>query len=129
MKSAVHAKLNERGFVFLGHNICNITTPASLLLSATGTLAFKNCAMTDEVCAFTAPEMLQGRAISTKLAMEKVSFVQRHPGGFRQANIFFCLGAYCKSFSMFCKNINYIYKKKRGSCGWQNFNVRLAKTF
>jgi len=34
--------------------------------------------MTDEVCAFTAPEMLQGRAISTKLAMEKVSFIQRH---------------------------------------------------
>ncbi|KAL0178115.1 hypothetical protein M9458_027009, partial [Cirrhinus mrigala] len=56
---------------YKGHNICNIITPASLLLSATGTLAFKNCAMTDEVCAFTAPEMLQGRAISTKLAMEK----------------------------------------------------------
>ncbi|XP_051507170.1 tyrosine-protein phosphatase non-receptor type 13-like [Myxocyprinus asiaticus] len=53
-------------------NICNIITPASLLLSATGMLAFKNCAMTDEVCAFTAPEMLQGRAISTKLAMEKI---------------------------------------------------------
>lgn len=78
VKSAVHAKLNECGSVFLGHNICNIITPASLLLSATGTLAFKNCAMTDEVCAFTAPEMLQGRAISTKLAMEKVSFIQQH---------------------------------------------------
>uniref|UniRef100_A0A8C1YFX1 KIND domain-containing protein n=1 Tax=Cyprinus carpio TaxID=7962 RepID=A0A8C1YFX1_CYPCA len=52
---------------YKGHNICNIITPASLLLSATGTLAFKNCAVTDEVCAFTAPEMLQGRAISTKL--------------------------------------------------------------
>uniref|UniRef100_A0A671PZ97 KIND domain-containing protein n=1 Tax=Sinocyclocheilus anshuiensis TaxID=1608454 RepID=A0A671PZ97_9TELE len=51
----------------LGHNICNIITPASLLLSTTGTLAFKNCAMTDELCAFTAPEMLQGRTISTKL--------------------------------------------------------------
>ncbi|XP_042625054.1 tyrosine-protein phosphatase non-receptor type 13-like isoform X1 [Cyprinus carpio] len=57
---------------YKGHNICNIITPASLLLSTTGTLAFKNCAMTDEVCAFTAPEMLQGRAISTKLAMEKI---------------------------------------------------------
>ncbi|XP_042593142.1 FERM and PDZ domain-containing protein 2 isoform X2 [Cyprinus carpio] len=57
---------------YKGHNICNIITPASLLLSATGTLAFKNCAVTDEVCAFTAPEMLQGRAISTKLAMEKI---------------------------------------------------------
>lgn len=29
--------------------------------------------MTDEACAFTAPEMLQGRAISTRMAMEKVS--------------------------------------------------------
>lgn len=77
VKCALRAKLNECGPVFLGHNICNIITPASLLLSATGTLAFKNCAMTDEVCAFTAPEMLQGRAISTKLAMEKVSFIQR----------------------------------------------------
>ncbi|TRY83635.1 hypothetical protein DNTS_003864 [Danionella cerebrum] len=56
---------------YKGHNICNIITPSSLLLSASGTLAFKNCAVTDEVCAFTAPEMLQGRAISTKLAMEK----------------------------------------------------------
>ncbi|XP_055025310.2 FERM and PDZ domain-containing protein 2 isoform X1 [Misgurnus anguillicaudatus] len=57
---------------YKGHNFCNIITPASLLLSATGTMAFKNCAMTDEVCAFTAPEMLQGRTISTKLAMEKI---------------------------------------------------------
>ncbi|XP_017579550.1 FERM and PDZ domain-containing protein 2 isoform X2 [Pygocentrus nattereri] len=58
---------------YKGHNnICNIISPASLLLSATGTLAFKNCAMTDEACAFTAPEMLQGRAITTKLAMEKM---------------------------------------------------------
>ncbi|XP_016430038.1 tyrosine-protein phosphatase non-receptor type 13-like isoform X1 [Sinocyclocheilus rhinocerous] len=57
---------------YKGHNICNIITPASLLLSTTGTLAFKNCAMTDELCAFTAPEMLQGRTISTKLAMEKI---------------------------------------------------------
>uniref|UniRef100_A0A3B1K684 KIND domain-containing protein n=1 Tax=Astyanax mexicanus TaxID=7994 RepID=A0A3B1K684_ASTMX len=54
------------------NNICNIISPASLLLSATGTLAFKNCAMTDEACAFTAPEMLQGRTISTKLAVEKM---------------------------------------------------------
>ncbi|XP_059422060.1 tyrosine-protein phosphatase non-receptor type 13-like isoform X1 [Carassius carassius] len=57
---------------YKGHNICNIITPASLLLSTTGVLAFKNCAVTDEVSAFTAPEMLQGRAVSTKLAMEKI---------------------------------------------------------
>ncbi|KAG5266354.1 hypothetical protein AALO_G00230070 [Alosa alosa] len=52
-------------------NICNIITPGSLLLSATGTLAFKSCIQSEETSPFTAPEMLQGRPISTKLAMEK----------------------------------------------------------
>uniref|UniRef100_A0A667YJZ3 KIND domain-containing protein n=1 Tax=Myripristis murdjan TaxID=586833 RepID=A0A667YJZ3_9TELE len=53
--------------LFLGHNnMCNIISPTSLLLSATGTLAFKNCALSDDVSTFTAPEMLQGRANSTK---------------------------------------------------------------
>uniref|UniRef100_A0A8C7QR12 KIND domain-containing protein n=1 Tax=Oncorhynchus mykiss TaxID=8022 RepID=A0A8C7QR12_ONCMY len=37
-----------------------IISPTSLLLSATGTLAFKNCTLSDEACTFTAPEMLQG---------------------------------------------------------------------
>ncbi|XP_076141347.1 FERM and PDZ domain-containing protein 2 [Alosa pseudoharengus] len=54
-------------------NICNIITPGSLLLSATGTLAFKSCIQSEETSPFTAPEMLQGRPISTKLAMEKVA--------------------------------------------------------
>uniref|UniRef100_A0A672G1G6 KIND domain-containing protein n=1 Tax=Salarias fasciatus TaxID=181472 RepID=A0A672G1G6_SALFA len=50
-----------------GHNnMCSIISPTSLLLSATGTLAFKNCGLSDEVSTFTAPEMLQGRASSTK---------------------------------------------------------------
>ncbi|KAK2852673.1 hypothetical protein Q7C36_007874 [Tachysurus vachellii] len=53
-------------------NICSIISPASLLLSTNGTLAFKNCAMTDEACAFTAPEMLQGRTLSSRMAMEKM---------------------------------------------------------
>lgn len=44
-----------------------------MLLSATGTLAFKNCGLSDEVSTFTAPEMLQGRASSTKPAIERVS--------------------------------------------------------
>uniref|UniRef100_A0A672ZW92 FERM and PDZ domain containing 2 n=1 Tax=Sphaeramia orbicularis TaxID=375764 RepID=A0A672ZW92_9TELE len=48
------------------NNMCNIISPTSLLLSATGTLAFKNCGLSDEVSTFTAPEMLQGRASSTK---------------------------------------------------------------
>uniref|UniRef100_A0A8C9XWE6 KIND domain-containing protein n=1 Tax=Sander lucioperca TaxID=283035 RepID=A0A8C9XWE6_SANLU len=48
------------------NNMYNIISPTSLLLSATGTLAFKNCGLSDEVSTFTAPEMLQGRASSTK---------------------------------------------------------------
>ncbi|XP_076022160.1 tyrosine-protein phosphatase non-receptor type 13 [Genypterus blacodes] len=56
-----------------GHNnMCNIISPASLLLSATGTLAFKNCGLSDEVSTFIAPEMLQGRASSTKPAIERM---------------------------------------------------------
>lgn len=51
----------------------NIISPTSLLLSATGTLAFKNCGLSDEVSTFTAPEMLQGCASSTKPAIERVS--------------------------------------------------------
>lgn len=51
----------------------NIISPTSLLLSATGTLAFKNCGLTDEVSTFTAPEMLQGRASSSRPAAERVS--------------------------------------------------------
>ncbi|KAM7408781.1 hypothetical protein PAMA_002486 [Pampus argenteus] len=39
---------------------------------ATGTLAFKNCGLSDEVSTFTAPEMLQGRASSTKPAIERM---------------------------------------------------------
>lgn len=59
---------------FIGHsNICNIVNPTSLLLSVNGALAFKNCTMTDDVYAFTAPEMLQGCAISTRMGIEKVS--------------------------------------------------------
>ncbi|KAL6101807.1 uncharacterized protein ACO6RY_16971 [Pungitius sinensis] len=54
------------------NNMCNIISPTSLLLSATGTLAFKNCGLSDDVSTFTAPEMLQGRASSTKPAIERM---------------------------------------------------------
>ncbi|XP_047460035.1 FERM and PDZ domain-containing protein 2 isoform X2 [Mugil cephalus] len=54
------------------NNMCNIISPTSLLLSATGTLAFKNCGLSDEVSTFAAPEMLQGRASSTKPATERM---------------------------------------------------------
>nr|XP_029496869.1 tyrosine-protein phosphatase non-receptor type 13-like isoform X1 [Oncorhynchus nerka] len=52
--------------------MCSIISPSSLLLSGTGTLAFKNCALSDEACNFTAPEMLRGCASSTKDVMEKM---------------------------------------------------------
>ncbi|XP_077960978.1 tyrosine-protein phosphatase non-receptor type 13 isoform X3 [Gasterosteus aculeatus] len=54
------------------NNMCYIISPTSLLLSATGTLAFKNCGLSDDVSTFTAPEMLQGRASSTKPAIERM---------------------------------------------------------
>ncbi|XP_013768980.1 tyrosine-protein phosphatase non-receptor type 13 isoform X2 [Pundamilia nyererei] len=54
------------------NNMCSIISPTSLLLSATGTLAFKNCGLSDEVSTFAAPEMLQGRASSTKPATERM---------------------------------------------------------
>ncbi|KAL3972100.1 segment polarity protein dishevelled [Sarotherodon galilaeus] len=58
---------------YKGHNnMCSIISPTSLLLSATGTLAFKNCGLSDEVSTFAAPEMLQGRASSTKPATERM---------------------------------------------------------
>ncbi|KAF3708267.1 FERM and PDZ domain-containing protein 2 [Channa argus] len=58
---------------YKGHNsMYNIISPSSLLLSASGTLAFKNCGLSDEVSTFTAPEMLQGRASSTKPAIERM---------------------------------------------------------
>ncbi|XP_042184045.1 tyrosine-protein phosphatase non-receptor type 13-like [Oncorhynchus tshawytscha] len=58
---------------YKGHNsMCSIISPSSLLLSGTGTLAFKNCALSDEACNFTAPEMLRGCASSTKDVMEKM---------------------------------------------------------
>nr|XP_057910158.1 tyrosine-protein phosphatase non-receptor type 13 isoform X1 [Doryrhamphus excisus] len=53
-------------------NMCNIISPASLLLSAPGTLAFKNCGLSEEASTFTAPEMLQGRASPTKAAVERM---------------------------------------------------------
>uniref|UniRef100_A0A4W4DVW3 KIND domain-containing protein n=1 Tax=Electrophorus electricus TaxID=8005 RepID=A0A4W4DVW3_ELEEL len=49
--------LYHKGKAASHSNICNIISPASLLLSATGTLAFRNCAMMEEARAFTAPEL------------------------------------------------------------------------
>uniref|UniRef100_A0A8C9V571 KIND domain-containing protein n=1 Tax=Scleropages formosus TaxID=113540 RepID=A0A8C9V571_SCLFO len=75
-----------------GQNIGNITliSPWSLLLSANGQLAFKSCGVSSEVSSFTAPEMLQGRSVTTRLAMEKVNSQQ-------------CLGRlkFCKRLCLF----------------------------
>ncbi|XP_069044948.1 FERM and PDZ domain-containing protein 2 isoform X3 [Lepisosteus oculatus] len=58
---------------YQGHNnVCSIICPGSLLLSANGSLAIKNSTLNDEVCVFMAPELLQGHALSSRLAMEKV---------------------------------------------------------
>uniref|UniRef100_A0A8C7YKX6 Uncharacterized protein n=1 Tax=Oryzias sinensis TaxID=183150 RepID=A0A8C7YKX6_9TELE len=54
------------GFVSGHNNMCSIISPTTLLLSATGSLAFKNCGLSDEVSTFAAPEMLQDQASSTK---------------------------------------------------------------
>uniref|UniRef100_H3DGI2 FERM and PDZ domain containing 2 n=1 Tax=Tetraodon nigroviridis TaxID=99883 RepID=H3DGI2_TETNG len=54
------------------NSMSTIISPASLLLSATGILAFKNCGLTDEVSTFTAPEMLQGRASASRPATERM---------------------------------------------------------
>uniref|UniRef100_A0A3B4B6M0 KIND domain-containing protein n=1 Tax=Periophthalmus magnuspinnatus TaxID=409849 RepID=A0A3B4B6M0_9GOBI len=57
------------------NNMCNIISPTSLLLSASGTLAFKSCGLSDEVSTFTAPEMLQSRAGATKPTTERQMLV------------------------------------------------------
>lgn len=61
------------GFVSGHNNMCSIISPTTLLLSATGSLAFKNCGLSDEVSTFAAPEMLQDQASSTKPATDRVS--------------------------------------------------------
>ncbi|XP_064176905.1 tyrosine-protein phosphatase non-receptor type 13 isoform X2 [Anguilla rostrata] len=55
-----------------GNSMCHIISPGSLLLSASGLLAFKNCGRTEDVSSFSAPEMLQGRAFTGRLVTEKI---------------------------------------------------------
>uniref|UniRef100_A0A8C7YK97 Uncharacterized protein n=1 Tax=Oryzias sinensis TaxID=183150 RepID=A0A8C7YK97_9TELE len=63
------------GFVSGHNNMCSIISPTTLLLSATGSLAFKNCGLSDEVSTFAAPEMLQDQASSTKPATDRVGML------------------------------------------------------
>lgn len=53
-------------------NMCNVLSPSSVLLSANGSLAFKSCPRYEDVASFTAPEVQQGHASSTRTAVEKV---------------------------------------------------------
>ncbi|XP_061086366.1 tyrosine-protein phosphatase non-receptor type 13 [Conger conger] len=55
-----------------GNSKCHIISPGSLLLSASGHLAFKNCGRSEDVSSFSAPEMLQGQAFTTRLNTEKM---------------------------------------------------------
>ena len=53
-------------------NMCKVLSPGSVLLSSNGSLAFKSCARYEDMASFTAPEVQQGHAATTKMAAEKV---------------------------------------------------------
>ncbi|KAM4624537.1 FERM and PDZ domain-containing protein 2 [Polymixia lowei] len=53
-------------------NLCSVLSPGSVLLSTNGNLAFKSCARSEDVALFTAPEVQQGHAASTRTAIEKM---------------------------------------------------------
>lgn len=57
-------------------NMCSVLSPGSVLLSANGGLAFKSCARSEDLVSFTAPEVQQGQAASSKTATEKVRHTQ-----------------------------------------------------
>lgn len=52
--------------------MCNVLSPGLVLLSANGSLAFKSCARYEDVASFTAPEVQQGHAASSRTVAEKV---------------------------------------------------------
>uniref|UniRef100_A0A665UY30 KIND domain-containing protein n=1 Tax=Echeneis naucrates TaxID=173247 RepID=A0A665UY30_ECHNA len=49
--------------------MCSVLSPGSVLLSANGSLAFKSCARFEDVASFTAPEVQQTHAASTRTPM------------------------------------------------------------
>ncbi|XP_035000904.2 FERM and PDZ domain-containing protein 2 isoform X1 [Hippoglossus stenolepis] len=53
-------------------NMCSMLSPGSVLLSATGSLAFKSCARYEDISSFTAPEVQQAYAASTRTPAEKM---------------------------------------------------------
>lgn len=52
--------------------MCNVLSPGSVLLSANGSLAFKNCARYEDVASYRAPEVQQGHTAFSRNAAEKV---------------------------------------------------------
>ncbi|CDQ66764.1 unnamed protein product [Oncorhynchus mykiss] len=53
-------------------NMCSVLSPGSMLLSASGNLAFKSCARSGDLGSFTAPEVQAGHAASNRTASEKM---------------------------------------------------------
>ncbi|XP_029384073.1 FERM and PDZ domain-containing protein 2 [Echeneis naucrates] len=53
-------------------SMCSVLSPGSVLLSANGSLAFKSCARFEDVASFTAPEVQQTHAASTRTPAEKM---------------------------------------------------------
>ncbi|XP_047673798.1 FERM and PDZ domain-containing protein 2 [Tachysurus fulvidraco] len=53
-------------------NLCSIITPGSILISPSGSVAFKTCSRTDNVASFTSPEMAVAQSSSSKEAVERM---------------------------------------------------------
>lgn len=65
--------LNTVALFCLGSgNMCNVLSPGSVLLSASGSLAFKSCARYEDVASYKAPEVQQGHAVFSGYAATKV---------------------------------------------------------
>uniref|UniRef100_A0A3B1JE31 KIND domain-containing protein n=1 Tax=Astyanax mexicanus TaxID=7994 RepID=A0A3B1JE31_ASTMX len=51
---------------------CSIISPGSMLLSASGSIAFKTCSRSEDVASFTSPEMVLARTSSSRQDVEKM---------------------------------------------------------
>ncbi|XP_026171899.1 tyrosine-protein phosphatase non-receptor type 13 [Mastacembelus armatus] len=52
--------------------MCSVLSPGSVLLSASGNLAFKSCVRYEDMASFMAPEVQQGHTASTRTVAEKM---------------------------------------------------------
>lgn len=65
--------LNTVALFCLGSgNMCNVLSPGLVLLSASGSLAFKSCARYEDVASYKAPEVRQGHTAFSSYAATKV---------------------------------------------------------